>query len=155
MTWCFIKKFCMRRDAWAGMLWWWSCQPLAAHSCHLLNHPKTFCRGMFKLNAKFYANSLLYSLSHFECDSHTVHMLTHRHLPPPLTSTVKLSLFMHVHSSPLSLTARLHRCCTNHSQYVNNGWTFSGQTSYIYTMKYYSAIKKKMKSYHLQQHGWT
>ena len=32
--------------------------------------------------------------------------------------------------STLSLAARLHRCCANHSQYINNGWTFSGQTSY-------------------------
>ena len=31
---------------------------------------------MFKLNAKFDADSLFYSLSHFECDSHTVPMLT-------------------------------------------------------------------------------
>ena len=38
---------------------------------------------------------------------------------------------MHVHSSPLSLPVRLHRCCTNCSCYINNGWTFSGQTSYI------------------------
>ena len=30
---------------------------------------------MFKLNAKFDADSLLYSLNHFECDGHTVHML--------------------------------------------------------------------------------
>ena len=45
---------------------------------------------------------MLYLLGHFECDGHTVHMLTARHLPPPLTSTV-MSLFMHAHSSPLSL----------------------------------------------------
>ena len=31
---------------------------------------------------------------------------------PPLTSTAKSSLFMHTHSSPLSLTARLHWCHT-------------------------------------------
>ena len=60
---------------------------------------------MFKLNAKFDADSLLCSLSHFECDDHTVHMPTQQHLPPPLTSTVTLSLFTHVHSSPLSLAA--------------------------------------------------
>ena len=48
----------------------------------------------------------------------------------PLWSTVKSSLFTHVHSSPLSLAARLHRCHTNHSHYTDNGWTFSGQTSY-------------------------
>ena len=55
---------------------------------------------MFK--PKSDADLLLYSLSHFECDGHTVHMLTQQHLLPPLTSTVKLSLFTHVHSRPLS-----------------------------------------------------
>ena len=55
---------------------------------------------MFKLNVEIDADSLLYSLSHFECGSHTVHMLTQWRLPPPLTSTVKSSLFTHVHSSP-------------------------------------------------------
>ena len=44
----------------------------AAH----LNHPNSFQGGMFKLNAKFDADLLLYLLSHFECDGHTVHMLT-------------------------------------------------------------------------------
>ena len=59
-------------------------------------------------------------------------MLAQQRLPPPLTHTVKSSLFMHVHSSPLSLAARLHRCHANCSHHVNNGWTFSGQTSYMY-----------------------
>ena len=72
----------------------------------LLNHPNSFHRGKFKLNTKFDADLLLCSLSHLECDGHTVHMLTQGHLPPPLTSTVKSSLFTHVHSSPLSLAAR-------------------------------------------------
>ena len=79
----------------------------------LLSHLNSFCRRMFKLSTKFDANSLLYLLSHFECNGHTIHMLTQWHLPPPLTSTVKLSLFTHVHSSPLSLAARLHQCHTN------------------------------------------
>ena len=30
-----------------------------------LNHPNSFCGGMFKLNAKFDTDSLLYSLSPF------------------------------------------------------------------------------------------
>ena len=68
---------------------------------------------MFKLNAKFDADLLLYLLSHFECDGHTVHRLTQWYLLPPLTSTVKSSLFMHVYSSPLSLAARLPSCCAN------------------------------------------
>ena len=42
----------------------------------------------------------------------------------PVTSRVKSSLFTHVHSSSLSLAARLHQCHTNHSRYINNGWTF-------------------------------
>ena len=63
---------------------------------------------MFKFNAKFEADLLLYSLSHFECNSHTVHMLTQQCLLPPLTRTVKSSLFTHVHSSPHSVAARLH-----------------------------------------------
>ena len=57
-------------------------------------------------------------------------MLTQWHVPPPLTSTVKLSLFTHVHSSPLSLAARLHQCHANHSCYINDGWVFSRQTVY-------------------------
>ena len=54
-------------------------------------------------------------------------------LPPPLTSTVKLSLFKHAHSSPLSLAARLHRCHANHSCILTMAVLFSGHTCrYIY-----------------------
>ena len=108
---------------------WWSYWSPVAHSCSLLNHPNSSCGGMFKLNAKFGADSLLYSLSHFECNGHTVHMLSEQHLLLPVTSTVKSSLFMHGHSSPLSLAARLHWCHINYSHCINNGWTFSRQTS--------------------------
>ena len=83
---------------------------------------------MFKLNAKFDTDSLLYLLSHFECGGHTGHMLTQWRLPPSLTSTVKSSLFMHIHSSSLFLSARLHGCHANCSHYSNNSWTFSGST---------------------------
>ena len=121
----------MRCDAWVGMLSGWSCRSPVAHSCSLLNHPNSFYGGMFKLNTKFDVDSLLCLLSHFECAGHTVHMLTQQGPPPPLTSTVKLSLFTHVHSSPLSLAARLHRCQTNHSCYINSGWAFSRKTLYI------------------------
>ena len=92
----------------------------------LLNHPNSFHRGMFKLKSYYDADSLLYSLSHFECNGHILHTLTQWRLLPPLTSTMKLSLFTHAYSSPLSLAARLYRCCTNCSCYINNGWTFSG-----------------------------
>ena len=91
----------------------------------------SFHRGMFKLNTKFDADLLLYSLSHFECDCHIMHMLTQWRLLPSMTSTVKSSLFMHGHSSLLPLVARLHQCLANHFYYINNGWTFSGQISYM------------------------
>ena len=87
----------------------------------LLYHPNTFHGGMLKLNTKIDADSLLYSLSHFECDGHTVHMLTQQPLPPPPTRTVKSSLFMLAHSSLLFLPARLHQCYANHSRYMNSG----------------------------------
>ena len=41
------------------------CHDEVAHSCGLLNHANGFHGGMFKLNAKFDADLLLYSLSHF------------------------------------------------------------------------------------------
>ena len=116
----------MRCDAWVSVLSWGSCQSPVAHSCGRLNHPKGFCGGMFKLNAKFDADSLLYLLSYFECNSHTVHMLTHQ-CPHWL---VQWSCHCsHAHSSPLSLTARWHRCCANSSHDIKNGWTFSWKTS--------------------------
>ena len=75
----------------------------------IASSPKTFwiiwivsMDEMFKLIVKFDAVLLLYSLSHFECDGHTVHMLTQQHLPPLLTSTVKLPLFICAQSSLLS-----------------------------------------------------
>ena len=135
----FHQKLCTRCDARAGVLSWWSCQSWVAHSYSLLNHLNSFHRGMFKLNTKSDADFLLYLLSHFECNSH---MLTEQQLRPPLSSIVKSSLFTHMHSSPLSLAARLHQCCANHSHYIDNGWTFSGQT--LYTMEYYSSIKRNV-----------
>ena len=109
---------------------WWSWQSPVAHSCGLLNHLKSFCGGMFKLNAKLDADSLLYLLSHFECEGHTVHKFTQWCLPPTLTSSVKSLVFTHADSSSLSLAARTHWCSANHSHYINNGWIYSGQTSY-------------------------
>ena len=45
------KKLCMRCEAWADALFWWSCQSAVARSCGLLNHWNSFHRRMFKLNA--------------------------------------------------------------------------------------------------------
>ena len=59
--WCFTKKlhetWCMSRH-----FSWWSCQSPVAHSCSLLNHPNRDHRGIFKLNTKYDADSLLYSV---------------------------------------------------------------------------------------------
>ena len=110
----FRQKLYTKCDGWVGTLSWWSCQSPVAHSCSLVNHPNSFHGAMFKLNTKFEADSLLYSLSHFEYHGHTVHMLTPQHLLRSLTGTVKSSLFSHVHSIALSLAARLHQCRTNH-----------------------------------------
>ena len=109
-----------------GMLLWWSCQSPVVHNYGLLNHLNIFHRWMFKLNTKFDADSLFYLLSHFEYNGHTVHMLTQWCVLAPLTSTVKSSLFTHIHSSLLSLAARLH-WCASHTWYINSGWTFLGQ----------------------------
>ena len=75
------KHLCTRCDAWAGVSWW-SCQSPVAHIYGLLNHLNSFCRGMFKLNAKSDADLLPYSLNHFEHNGHTVHMLTQQCLLP-------------------------------------------------------------------------
>ena len=104
-TWCISRSVLMR----------WRCHSPVAHSCSLLNHPNSFCGGMFKLNAKFLADALLYSMN----------------LPHPLSSTAKSSLFTHAHSSVFSLAAILHQCHTKHSHYVNVS-TISRETLYIF-----------------------
>ena len=98
--------------------------PIAAA---LLNHLNSSCRRMFKRHTEFDADLVLYLLSHFECDGHTVHVLTQWPLPSPLTSTVKSSLFTPVHSSPLSLAARLHGCHTYHSHDMTMAGLFLGR----------------------------
>ena len=103
VIWCFAKNLYVRHDAWAGTLSWWSCQSPVVHRCGLLNHLNSFHGGMFKLNAKCGADLLLYSLM---LNIMATQYTYSPHLLLPLTSTVKSSLFMHVHSSPLSLAAR-------------------------------------------------
>ena len=125
---CFTKKLYMRRE-WAG-----------THD-EAANH-------QLPIAADFW---IIWIVSAKECSSLTqswmqIHCSTHPVIfnvtatqytcslkgiyHPPRTSTVKSSLFTHVHSSLLSLAAGLHQCCTNCSFYVNNDWTFSGQTIY-------------------------
>ena len=74
-----------------------------------LNHLNSFHGGKFKFNIKFDADSLLYSLNHFEWASINAHSTAST---APQIRTVKSSLFMHAHSSLLSLATRLCQCCT-------------------------------------------
>ena len=134
----------MQHDASVDTLSWWSCQSAVAHNWGLLNHPNSFCRGMFKLNVKLmqihYSTcslTLNVSATQYTCSPNGIYCT-------PLTSTVKSSLFTHAHSSPLSLAARLHWCCANCSYYINNGWTLSRQTSYIQIYVYVCIYFKNM-----------
>ena len=77
---------CTRCDAWEGALFWWSCQSTTAHFWILQIVSMEECSSL----TKFDADLLLYPLSHFECDGHTVHILTQECLLSPLSSTVKL-----------------------------------------------------------------
>ena len=136
VIWCFSKKkkktnknLCTRHYAWADTLSWWICQSPVAHSYGLLNHLNSFCGGMFKVNTKFDADSLFYilnvmttqntcSLNGIYCP-HWLVQWSHHHS----------CMDIPVHTWTLSLAARLHWCCTNHSCYINNCWTFFWQTS--------------------------
>ena len=61
----FHQKLFTRHGAWAGTLWWWSCQSPVAHTCGLLNHPKSFHRGMPELNARFDADFIALLIQSF------------------------------------------------------------------------------------------
>ena len=106
----------------SGHIVGWSCQSPVAHSCGRLNHLNSFRGGMFKLNTKFNADLLLFSVilnamaTQYTCSLNGIYRLYW---------LVQWSLIVtHAHSSPLSLAARLHWCHANHSHYINNGWTF-------------------------------
>ena len=95
----------------------------------LLNHPNSFHGGTLKLNTKFDADSLLYLLSHFKCNDHTIHMLTQWWLSPIPTSMMNSSLLTCACYSPLSLAARFYQCHTPFLLYEK--WLdvfFGGQT---------------------------
>ena len=83
VIWCFTKNSVLDK-----IYEWAHCHDEAAN--HQLPIAMAFWiiwivsrRGMSKLNTKFYADSLFYSLNHFECDGHTVYMLTQWRPPPP------------------------------------------------------------------------
>ena len=118
----------MRCDAQVGMLSWWSCQsPVAIAAAfwiiqivsmeecsRLTQNSMQICCSTHSVILNAMATQYTCSLNGIYC--------------PPLTSTVKSSLFVHVHSSPLSLAAGSQGCCANRSYCINNGCTFSGKT---------------------------
>ena len=129
VIWCFTKKLCTRSAEWAHcrgeaaghqlpiaaafwIIWIVSVEECWSFTQNLMLICCSTCSDILNVMATQYACSVQGCLL------------------PLLTGTVKSSLFTHAHSSPLSLAARLHRCCTNHSHYINNSWTFSRQTSY-------------------------
>ena len=79
-TWIIFNRFLTIFEAFVPHFYLYCTHCIVPES--LLSHVNTFHGGMVKLNAKFDADLLLYLLSHFECDGHTVHMLTQRHLLP-------------------------------------------------------------------------
>ena len=121
----------MRGDAWVGALLWWSWQSPVAHSHVLLKYLNSPRRGMFKLNAKFDADSLLYLLSlnvmvtQYTCSLNGVYR--------PNSEVV----IVHAYTFQSTLLGtRLLWCRANCSHYINNGCTFSRQTSYLYIVKF-------------------
>ena len=97
----------------------------------LLNHPNSFCRGMFKLNAKFDADSFA-QLSPFEWNSHTIHT----HSPMSIAPTDLYSEVIIVHTCVFLSTllgCQVMQMCANHSNYINNGWTFYGEYTHTHT----------------------
>ena len=51
---------------------------------------------MFKLNAKFDADLLLYLLSHFECNGHTIHSKPPTAPPTPASTVSHHCSYMHI-----------------------------------------------------------
>ena len=125
------------------MLLWWSCRPLVTHSCGLLNHLNSFLRNVQAWCSIQCRSVVLLTQSFWMRQPHSAH--THlRALPAPLATTVKSSLFVHVHSSPLSLAAKLHRCIANCFYYIHNGLTFPDRTHICNPIKWvYFPLKYK------------
>ena len=117
VIWCYTKKLCAM-----DTLSWWSCQSPVAHSCGLLNHPNSFCGGMFKLITKFDEDSLLSSVilnmmtTQYTCSLHGIYR------------SHWLAQWSCHHSSPLSLAASMsHKPFSLYYQWLD----FFQQTSYF------------------------
>ena len=129
----FCQKPCIRRDAWVDALLWWSCQSPVAHSCGLLNHLNSFVeewssvpQNLMLNHCSIFSVILNAMATQYTCSVkgiYSLKCLTYRHLQ--YSEVVIVHIFT---SQSTFLGCQLHWCCTNHSHYINNGWTFSGQT---------------------------
>ena len=69
---------------------------------------------------------------------------------PKKTKTLILKKYMHpTVRAALFIIAKIHTHTHTHSH------THTHTHSHTHTIEYYSAVKKRMKFCHLQQHGWT
>ena len=131
------------------------CRDEAAN--HQLPIAAAFC--IIQIVSTEECSSLMRNLMQIHCSTRSVilHVMTTQHTCslngvyyPHLSSTVKSSLFTHVHSSPLSLAASSHQCQANHSRYINNGWTFSRQA--LYNVLYTVLVLEQEKNIHGKTH---
>ena len=76
--------------------------------------------------------------------SHTIHMFTQWHILPPWLVQWSCHCLHTVHSSPLSLTAMLHWRHGSHCCFINNGFTFSGQTSYLSSFNSFQNLRRSL-----------
>ena len=130
VIWYFTKKLWTRCDVWAGTLFWWSYQSPVAHSCDLLNHLNS--RGMFKFNAKFDTDSIaLLTQSFWMWWLHS----TCAHSKASTTPYWLVQLSHTIHECTFRSTLLGCRQVTLMSckpfRYINNGWTFPGQITYV------------------------
>ena len=94
-----------------------------------LNHMNRFHGGMFKLNTKFDAGPLLYSLVLNVMATQYTCSLSGIYHPHCLVQWSRQCSRMRIPVHSPWLPGYID--VTNHSHHVNNGWTFSGQTSYL------------------------
>ena len=118
-TWCMSRHIVMMK------------LPIA-HSCSFLNHLNSFLGGIFKLNTKFDADLLLYSVILNATATQYTCSLNGIYCPHWLVLWSRHCSHMCIPVPSLWLAARLHQWSANHSLYINNGWTFSRQTLYVF-----------------------
>ena len=113
-------------------------QPFLKHFCHTF-----ICATLIALSPKAFwiiwtvtaeeCSNLMQNWMHFHCSTCSVILNAMATQYTCSLNGVYRSrwLVQWSHHCSLPLAARLCQCHTNHSHYINNGLTFSGQTSYL------------------------